>query len=192
MAVEVEKPVEGVVRDTAQDVSCDFVDGFAFGDALGFGLRSVDGWWTVKNVSHADHQVNVRVIILNDKYNVPTQFSQGISLRLLRETRIAPTQTRIIPLRIVQSEPFTAKELHINVQVVSGASIAIISVSLPINHHSRWTSSSFTPLKASYFFAESMPTSFVALPPIKHNNDGPRPPILALRWLLHLIFITTI
>lgn len=38
---------DGVVWDPTQDVICDFVDGYAFGDALGFGLRSVDGWWTV-------------------------------------------------------------------------------------------------------------------------------------------------
>ena len=102
----------------------------------------------------------------------------------LRETRIASTQTRIVPLRIVQSKSFTAKELSINVTVVSETSTTIISVSFPIRHHRRWTSSSFEPIKASYFFAQSMPTSFVVLPPIAQNDGQPCPPILALRLLL--------
>jgi hypothetical protein len=62
IAVEVENRVEKVVWDPSQDVTCDFVDGFVFGDAFGFGLRSVDGWWTVKNVTLASDQDGVRAI----------------------------------------------------------------------------------------------------------------------------------
>ena len=60
VAIEVENSVEKMVWDPSQDVTCDFVDGFVFGDAFGFGLRSVDGWWTVKNVTLASHQDGVR------------------------------------------------------------------------------------------------------------------------------------
>lgn len=45
-----ESKPEKVVREASHDVTCDFVDGFAFGDALGVGLRSVDGWWTVEEL----------------------------------------------------------------------------------------------------------------------------------------------
>jgi hypothetical protein len=74
VAIEVENPVEEVVRDRIQDVTCDFVDGFAFGEALGFGLRSVDGWWTVKNVTLTS-DVNVRA--MNYAYNFPTNFHRA-------------------------------------------------------------------------------------------------------------------
>lgn len=32
----------------------DFVDGWAFGGAIGIGLRSLKGWWTVEDVALAD------------------------------------------------------------------------------------------------------------------------------------------
>ena len=34
----------------SQIVICDFVDGFAFGEAIGIGIQSVMGWWTVTDV----------------------------------------------------------------------------------------------------------------------------------------------
>lgn len=51
MEVDADSTPPGIVRDTLQDVICDFVDGFSFGDALGFGLRSSNGWWTVKSAA---------------------------------------------------------------------------------------------------------------------------------------------
>ena len=29
---------------------CDFIDGFAFGEAMGIGIQSIVGWWTVTDV----------------------------------------------------------------------------------------------------------------------------------------------
>lgn len=40
---------------------CDFVDGWAFGDALGVGIRSISQWWTVKNVSVVNAKVSYGV-----------------------------------------------------------------------------------------------------------------------------------
>lgn len=51
MQVETDGALKRIVPDSKQDVVCDFVDGFAFGDAVGFGLRSSDGWWTVKSAA---------------------------------------------------------------------------------------------------------------------------------------------
>ncbi len=47
-------PSTHVTHEPTQDVICDFVDGWAFGNALGIGIRSVDGWWTVKEVTFED------------------------------------------------------------------------------------------------------------------------------------------
>ena len=40
-----------VVRDPALDVFCDFVDGWAFGSALGIGIHAMEGWWDVLDVA---------------------------------------------------------------------------------------------------------------------------------------------
>ena len=34
----------------SQTVICDFIDGFAFGEAMGIGVQSIVGWWTVTDV----------------------------------------------------------------------------------------------------------------------------------------------
>ena len=50
VAVSAQVKHRTVVRQESHDVVCDFVDGFAFGDALGIGLRSIDGWWVVDDI----------------------------------------------------------------------------------------------------------------------------------------------
>jgi len=49
--IEPEPATDTFVRVSSHDVSCDFVDGWAFGDAIGVGIRSISGWWTVKGIS---------------------------------------------------------------------------------------------------------------------------------------------
>ena len=41
-------------------VACDFVDGWAFGDALGVGVRSLSAWWTVTSAVLATSELTVR------------------------------------------------------------------------------------------------------------------------------------
>jgi len=48
---QIEERQPTLVLEESHHVVPDFVDGWAFGDALGVGLRSVDEWWTVKRVS---------------------------------------------------------------------------------------------------------------------------------------------
>jgi len=50
-SVEIQVPVAQYVREPSQDVICDFMDGIAFGDALGIGIRCIAGWWTVLDVA---------------------------------------------------------------------------------------------------------------------------------------------
>lgn len=59
VAVEIQQPAKKLVRDESQDVTCDFVDGFAVGDAFGIGLRSIDGWWTVTKAAFRDTHIDV-------------------------------------------------------------------------------------------------------------------------------------
>ena len=46
----------------SQTVICDFIDGFAFGEAMGIGIQSIVGWWTVTDV---DLQNNSKVPLPN-------------------------------------------------------------------------------------------------------------------------------
>jgi hypothetical protein len=63
------------VREPAQDVTCDFIGGYAFGDAIGIGLRSVSGWWTVKDVTLATKYRQVR-----PDYESPQAYCQWIRI----------------------------------------------------------------------------------------------------------------
>lgn len=58
LSVEVEEVVQRIEHLATHDVVCDFVSGYAFGDALGVGVRAVDGWWTVETVE-ADAESSV-------------------------------------------------------------------------------------------------------------------------------------
>ena len=61
VVVSLEEKCKTVVRQASHDVICDFVDGRAFGDALGVGLRSIDGWWNVENLELPEHFPKVGV-----------------------------------------------------------------------------------------------------------------------------------
>jgi hypothetical protein len=58
-SVEIQLPTALCVREASQDVICDFVNGIAFGDALGIGIRSISGWWTVTNVAVKNTEARV-------------------------------------------------------------------------------------------------------------------------------------
>ncbi|KAK0448367.1 uncharacterized protein EV420DRAFT_1712427 [Desarmillaria tabescens] len=159
LSVKFDDDLGSVIRETTQDVICDFVDNFAFGNAIGIGLRSVDGWWTVTDVS--------------------TDSSSGLTLTLVRPTRIAEGQTRIVPVQITQTRPFNRASIDLKLTLTSGASETIVTIeSLPVNQLSGWMESVYSPIKGSYFYARSMPTVFTALPP--RCSGPPKPPILAL------------
>ncbi|EGN96142.1 hypothetical protein SERLA73DRAFT_124984 [Serpula lacrymans var. lacrymans S7.3] len=166
--VEIEPAISSIVREPMQDVVCDFVDGMAFGDAIGVGLRSIDGWWAVTSATLRQHQ---------DK-----QLEQDIVLSLIQVAHIAPTQTGIIPIHISQTKNTKLTELPIDLTVVSESTSFVISLTLPIKHHVQWTPTHYEAIKATYFFVESMPTAFLALPPKQPNLDSgsARAPILAL------------
>lgn len=161
--VEPELSIPAVTRMPSHDVSCDLVNGWAFGDALGVGLRSQSGWWTVKNVSLFKE-------------------GSGITLELVDEIRIAPTQTRIAPIRLTQNASFDEPELQFSLHLISEDRSTTVDITLPLKHHKQWTSSDSPEdgIKASYFFATSMPTSFMVIPPQGENLGAPRPPVLAL------------
>ena len=52
--IDLEMKSPALVRDASHDVICNFVGGLAFGDALGVGVKSVDGWWNIEAVELLD------------------------------------------------------------------------------------------------------------------------------------------
>lgn len=110
---------------------------------------------------------------------------QTIELSLVQETNIAPTQTRIVPIKFTQTQPFpeSLQQLEFSLELRSGDALAEILVTVPIEHHASWTSDEVPPagIKASYFFGTSTPTAFLVKPPKEVHDGTPTPPILALR-----------
>ncbi|KAJ7168119.1 hypothetical protein C8R43DRAFT_1060269 [Mycena crocata] len=165
LTIDVESPSHSVKLEPTQDVSCDFVDGYAFGDAIGLGVRSLAGWWTVTDAILA------------------TQ-SEGLKVELLRPTKIAPSQTRIVPLRIVQTKQFLKPKLELKITLSSEKDDKplTLSVALSVSNLPRWSNTTLFAIRGSYFYAQEMPTAFSAFPPLLENieNANPQPPILCL------------
>ncbi|TFY66824.1 hypothetical protein EVG20_g4262 [Dentipellis fragilis] len=165
LSVQSESPAIGFIREPSHDIVCDFVDGFAFGDALGVGLRSISGWWTVTSAS------------------IPGPSERGLTVQLVKKLRLAPGQTRIFPLQIHQTAPFDSDTLGIQIDLMSGTVTAQVYIEFSISQQSQtqWRQHATPPIRASYFFAQSMPTVFLVHSPFSPTPYGetPKPPILA-------------
>ncbi|KAF9532428.1 hypothetical protein CPB83DRAFT_891154 [Crepidotus variabilis] len=149
-----------VVRVSSQDVKCDFVAGYAFGDYLGIGVQSLLGWWSVKNI-HAK--------------------SEGIQLSLPSTVDIAPTQTRTVPILVNQDRPFFTEHLSFELVLKSDDASITLSVTLPIVHHTSITYQQGSQVvEATYLSENAAPLAFLAVSPSTPNNHEPDPPILAL------------
>jgi hypothetical protein len=108
----------------------------------------------------------------------------GFSVELLRSTTIAPSQTRIVPLRMVQTAQFTKSTLGMKITLTSDSNkTSTLSVALPLKHLPRWSANTLSAITGSYFYAQEMPTAFSAFPPLFENinHQKPQPPILCLR-----------
>ncbi|KAG6334879.1 hypothetical protein ID866_4203 [Astraeus odoratus] len=148
----------------AHSVAPHIVGGRPFGDAIGIGLTSIDfgeqGWWTVTDARLVCSQVAV----------------SSLAVTLLEPIRIAPTQTRVVPLCIILSESDTIPEsiTQLVVELVCSAPVSastvrsnqfILEAAVPLVHVPQWTQSSSNTILATYFFARSMPTAFTVIPP---------------------------
>lgn len=62
--MDVEAAAHGITHVPDHDIVPNFVDGWAFGNALGVGLRSSGGWSTITGVRIRDDSIlKVRLII---------------------------------------------------------------------------------------------------------------------------------
>jgi len=143
-------------------VLCDFVDGFAFGSALGVGLQSSTDWWRVTHITQKSALEAVR-------------------LGLKHTIRLAKGQTRLLPLEISQITPFFGDEIAVDVHLESAQGAQILPITLPVKH---WEGP--RAIRASFFFANSIPSIFCAIPP-PVNTDTPSIPVVALRNYLYVV-----
>ncbi|KAF5391841.1 hypothetical protein D9757_001678 [Collybiopsis confluens] len=161
-----------VAWESTQDVVPDFVDGWAFGEAIGIGLRTSNEWWSIHSVWLANPELNEYLTLSLSS----TPF------------RLAPTQARILPLRLTQHKPLPDHDGSIGIKVTltkngHAHQTLTLDVSLSVTHLPIWDRS-LSPLnpviKGSYFFgaSDTMPTNFLAIPPRSPGNGGA--PILAL------------
>jgi hypothetical protein len=167
LTVELEEVAEPVVHELTQDIICDFVEGLAFGTAIGVGLRSVSGWWTVRSITLLQPPP-----------------SSTFGLTLLHEVRLAPSQLRIVPVHITQRAPINVQEVQLSLNISSASNMRDITIILPIRQLIPWNAQNHEPISGTYFYATSMPTHFVAIPPKCPKECRDYPPILALRQLL--------
>ncbi|KAJ6488662.1 hypothetical protein C8R47DRAFT_490907 [Mycena vitilis] len=163
LTINVESTANVAKLESTQDVLPDFVDGYAFGNAIGVGVRSLGGWWNVVGA-------------------VVSSPLDAITVELLRNTTIAPSQTRIVPLRIVQKAPSRESLFEIKLTLTSDtAKDLTFTVPLAVKHLPSW-STNVSAITGSYFYAKEMPTAFSAFPPLLENVESqePQPPILGL------------
>lgn len=114
--------------------------------------------------------------------------NQILNLTLLSTTpiRLAPTQTRILPLKLTQNYPLppSITTIPLKITLISATSTdkTVVEVELTVSHVSGKEGENVK-IKASYFYAESMPSNFVVLPPLENTGGkgGPGPVVLALR-----------
>ncbi|KAF9452861.1 hypothetical protein P691DRAFT_721023 [Macrolepiota fuliginosa MF-IS2] len=159
ISVEVEYIQKTLRREPSQDISCDFLDGHAFGKAIGIALRSITDRWTVTRVASENPEIHVQ---------------------LKNPTRIAPSQLRIIPLTITQDKPFYGNNLLFAVTAThESGQEHHIPISMPVTQLSAVQPHEPVALKATYIFGDAMPTAFLAIPPTNKPRTS-HPPILAL------------
>lgn len=104
-----------------------------------------------------------------------------MTVHLVQETRVAPSQTRIIPILLTQATEFSASALPLELSILSADRTTQLHIDLPVTHIPKWGASTFTPMVSTYFFAETTPTAFVAVPPKESNHGKALPPLMFLR-----------
>lgn len=113
---------------------------------------------------------------------------EGPGLRLLKKTTIQPSQSRVIPIEILQSRPFRENVLGFTIRATSLSGDEELSVSLPITHLSHWSSdvSRTFHIKSTYLYSGFTPTAFLVKPPLEFSGIS-QAPVVALRGIYSLL-----
>ncbi|KZV94079.1 hypothetical protein EXIGLDRAFT_737520 [Exidia glandulosa HHB12029] len=164
-SVELEQE-DSVSRERQLDVVPDFVDGFAFGDVLGLGLRNADSatTWEVLSIRVADAEVA----------------SAALSLVQERPVRIAPLQSRVLAVKIEQGILLAVDELAIEVElrnvndVAGTAKPSTLRTTLSLRHFDSVSllQKELPALSATHMLGGS-PVQMLVIPPTHESNALP-------------------
>ncbi|KXN90500.1 hypothetical protein AN958_04172 [Leucoagaricus sp. SymC.cos] len=166
LSVQIDNVKTILHHEPSQDVLCDFVDGFVFGEAIGIGFRSTD--WSTVTVVKSNNPLMRNVTV------------QELELRLKQSTRIAPSQLRVVPLIVFQHRPFYSSSLEMVATAITESGDELqIHLTLPITQRNTASVYEHVALMATYLFGTSMPTAFTAIPPVNKPQNS-NPPVLAL------------
>lgn len=175
------EPRQDVALDPALHVVCDFVQGWAFGNALGIAIRAIGGTWEVMKVEvgiSMASSVCHRSAFLGS-FLITPQFS----VSLLQKQRLAPSQTRVVPILINQLKAFQEPILQLFVTLLDSQASSQITLlpTFDIRHWSSWGDVvKYKAIQATYFLAGT-PILYQAIPPLLPNHGPSKPPIIALR-----------
>ncbi|CAE6416164.1 unnamed protein product [Rhizoctonia solani] len=135
-----------------------FVDGWAYGDAVGIEITSCsEEYWSISHgLSFIDGLA-----------------THGIQLELWEPTRIAPSQTRLVSMKLAQNKPLTTPEasltleLYLHSEIHSHQETQKITVTIPIQNHLGLSKLSEDPkgFLVTYHSVSGAPASAVVLPP---------------------------
>lgn len=106
-----------------------------------------------------------------------------MSLSLLQKQRLAPSQTRVVPIIINQLKVFQKPILQLSITLFNSQTSSEVTLfpTLDIRHWSSWDDvAEYKAIQATYFLADT-PVPYQAIPPLLPNHGLPKPPILALR-----------
>ncbi|KAG8700358.1 hypothetical protein FRC11_013010, partial [Ceratobasidium sp. 423] len=132
-----------------------FVGGWAYGEAVGIEITSCsEEYWSI---SHGLGFINGRT-------------TDEILLEITEPTRLAPSQTRLVSMRLTQNKPLTALdasltlELHLHSEAHPDQATHAVVITLPIHNH---PSLSQLPegVLLTYHSVSGTPASAVVLPP---------------------------
>lgn len=108
-----------------------------------------------------------------------------MSLTVKHGIKIAPGQTRIVPIQITQTNPIEGNSLSFTINLVrQGYFRSTVPISIAFRNLTSWNVNSYETIRATYFYATSHPTYFVTKPPIEACSEHCDLPILALRKFL--------
>lgn len=109
---------------------------------------------------------------------------QALGLSLTEKIRVSPTQTRIVPIRITQSEPFFGGHIQFRLSLTSeSAGVTTLVLRIPVKHVPQLLDYKNKAIVSSYFYSAADPTPFLAIPPsnVGEESSNLTLPVLALR-----------
>lgn len=113
---------------------------------------------------------------------------EGFDLRLMKYTTIQSSQSRVIPIEILQLRMFRGKTLEFTIYATSTSGDVELPVSLPITHLPEWSTDASPNfhIKSTHLYSGFTPTAFLVKPPLEFRGT-PQVPVVALRRISSLL-----